>query len=95
MEDGVFNKDDLIPLECQFTVTWHNVSDFKLGQKVFLKSNPELPMIVHELGDDFILTSIDNKNRDIQYIDFKPEMLLQYNLACLVTYNRYFPVCLN
>lgn len=95
MEYDEFSKSDLVRLDWQYTTVWHNVTDFELGQKVFLKSNPEHQLVVHELGSNSVLTCFTNSKGDIQYLNFKPECLLQYEFACLVTYKKDFLVCLN
>ena len=47
--EGYFKKEDLRICDAQYTTRHTNVNCFVRGEKVFLKSNPEHPMIAAAL----------------------------------------------
>jgi len=86
-----FNEDSLCLAELQYKVIHHNTFDFKEGEKVFLKSNPEFPLIVDLVCKNVVFCkSIDNT---VFYI--RPECILQYYYSGLLIYKNRFDICLN
>ena len=89
-EKGKFKSDDLKLCDLQYEVVHKSTNCFKIGEKVFLKSNPEIPMKVD---------SIDYKKVICKYndnlIDFPPECILQYEYSMFLVWKRKFVLCLN
>jgi len=79
----------------QYIIKCNDVSCFKSGEMVFLKSNPECPMIVLSVNEYDITTMWYNVHKEQQFCDFLPECILQYKYAGLLTYQGRFQVCLN
>lgn len=95
MEGESFNPEELRVLDWQYTIIHQDTSCFKEGNLVFLKSNPEIPMTVVEIGGLLVYVTWLNKLGDANYQAFPPQTLLQYKLACFVTGRRKFHLCLN
>jgi hypothetical protein len=79
----------------QYTIRWHSVHDFKIGEKVFLKSNPDWPMEVCDIQDNKVLTCWNDIYGHKQCCDFPPECMLQYKFAGLITFKKKYQICLN
>lgn len=94
MEQEFFNSSDLRLCDWQYTIRWENIHDFNIGQIVFLKSNPECPMIVCGFINNKVLTTWNNVDGKAES-SFPPECLLQYKYACLLTGSKKYNVCLN
>lgn len=71
---------NLILCNCQYYITHHLVSDFKIGEKVFLKSNPEIPLTVIRVRSNKVECSyrVDRFKRKRHL--FSPETIIQYEL---------------
>jgi hypothetical protein len=95
MDGGSFNPDDLVVLPWQYTIVYHDTSSFRIGDLVFLKSNPEFPMTVVDVTDMYVYTMWMNKQGEYQQHGFIPQIVLQYRYACFVTGKRKFHLCLN
>jgi len=74
----------------QYSVIHKDVTCFRLGEKVFLKSNPEYPMMVSSLKEDTVVVA-----RGLNQYEFPPECLLQYKCRPLLEYKGIFDICLN
>ena len=88
-----FNTKDLIVLEKQYTVIHKESACFKKGEIVFLKSSPNIQMVVAGVGSR-IYCFIKNDLSNTLY-SFSFGIILQYKYAPLVTYKRDFKICLN
>ncbi len=87
---GKFKKDDLILCEFQYEVRHTDINRFKIGEKVFLKSNPEVPMTVDSIDyKEVICKHKDNLHH------FPPECILQYEHSMFLVWKRKFALCLN
>jgi len=95
MKDNIFNVNDLILCDWQYTIRHTNTKCFKNGEKVFLKSNPDHIMIVYDITDKKIITTWKDNSGAEQYCDFTPECILQYKFASLKTFRKKHSVCLN
>jgi len=87
-----FKEGDLISCEFQYEIRHTDINCFKIGEEVFLKSNPERPMKVCGFSEDNkqVLTMFD------YYIElFPPECLLQYRYAGLFIVRKKYKICLN
>lgn len=91
MED-CFKEGDLISCDLQYEIRHININCFKIGEEVFLKSNPECTMKVYGFSEDNkqILTLF---GYDIEL--FPPECLLQYRYAGLLIGRKKYKICLN
>jgi len=97
MEEGIFKRKDLEICDWQYIITHTNVNSFVIGEKVFLKSNPEHSMSVHSINEnEGIITTIWYiKSNEMQLGEFMPHSILQYKYAGLLTYREKFYVSLN
>lgn len=97
IEDNVFKKSDLELVNWQYQVRYNSVDDFKLGQEVFLKSNPECPMVVNSLHENMVGVYWKLENGDLDFHEFPPQCLLPYKFAGLVNYknNTFYNISLN
>jgi len=87
-----FKADDLILCDFQYQIIHRDTNCFKIGERVFLKSNPEVPMNVHSI-DEYTQKVICDHDGDL--LPFKPECILQYEYSIFMIGKRKFPVCLN
>jgi hypothetical protein len=95
MKDRIFKQDDFRLSDWQYTIRHTDVQNFVCGERVFLKSNPELTMIVHSVNKKNITTRWYNIYNEIQLEEFPPESILQYKYVALLTYRRKFFLSLN
>lgn len=93
--EGVFSKDDLMPLDWQYSVSHDKASCFKAGEAVFLKSNPNIKLTVHSANEATVTIIFQSESDRLQIHEFPPQCLLQYRYAGLLTYNRKYSVSLN
>jgi uncharacterized protein YodC (DUF2158 family) len=80
----------------QYKVRHHSVNDFAVGEMVFLKSNPEVPLIVcgFKYGQVCVTWFDDNGSRSEHY--FVPEVILQYRFRGLQeSHDERFIISLN
>ncbi len=93
--EGKFNVDDLIKAEWQYDIC-HSLSEcFVIGEKVFLKSNPEVSMTVHSLYDESVICYWDSIDGQIQLSEFPYQCILQYKFRPLRIYYDKYKICLN
>ena len=81
--ESVFNPDDLIKATWQYIICHLTIDCFKIGEIIFLKSNPEYPMIM--------LSSVDNKIicEDLYgNYEIPPQCLLQYKYASMLKHEN-------
>lgn len=86
-----FKLNDLSKADKQYRYTFE-LKDFKIGEKVFLKSNPELPLIVVENNTDFEVTCINPITGDTY--NFSPSTLMKYEYAAMILF-KGIKMCLN
>lgn len=98
---------DLVMCDWQFWVRHKSKNLFKIGEIVFLKSNPEVPLIVYSLKttnysgrysgelDEGVICSWKSKDGEQQFYSFPFECILQYKYACFVEYREKYKFCLN
>lgn len=82
MNKGEFNKNDLIKLNEQYSVRHQSTDKFEIGERVFLKSNPEHPLIIYDIDEDLVYCYFEKTGTHIQE-GFKPQTILQYRYAHL------------
>jgi hypothetical protein len=88
-----FNEDDLISCTWQYSIYHHNINNFKFGDEVFLKSNPEVHLFVYGFSDKEVIVTMKNNN---EIYKFYPETILQYRLSSLMTNEKHnFKICIN
>jgi hypothetical protein len=95
MNDNIFNQDDLRVCAWQYTIRHKKSMQFIVGEKVFLKSNPEKPMVIYCIDNDNVIVTIENEYGDYEYLEFPPECLLQYSYAGLITFKSKIKICIN
>jgi len=95
MEEGIFKNEELILCDWNYTIKHDNVNCFNIGEKVFLKSNPEILMKVHSVNKNTVTTIWFNKLNEIQFNEFPPECILQYKYAGLLIYKQKYSISLN
>lgn len=86
---------ELIKVDFQYQVMWVSTFNFSVGELVFLKSNPELPLMVEAFGfGNKVIVSwlVDG---DKSYHGFSPELILQYKYRPLLIWKDKYKVCLN
>ena len=88
----IFNKNELKLNPFQYFVRHETTLKFQIGDKVFLKSNPEYPLNVYDIDLKYIHCVDDN---GVIHNDFPPETLLHYKDAGLVVFNKEFMISLN
>ena len=86
--EGTFKQEDLKLCDYQYTIRHTDVNSFVLGEKVFLKSNPEHPMIVHSVNENSITTIWNSSDGETQICEFPSECILQYKYAGFLTYKK-------
>ena len=86
----------------QYTARHQSVSAFKAGDKVFLKSNPEHPMVViclliNNWAKDKSKVVCEWKSKDGRKHQetFAPQTVLQYDYAGLITLRERWEISLN
>ena len=86
---GYFNIDDLILFPIQYKIIHKNVDDFKVGEKVFLKSNPETEMEVIYLNEEDNVVICQWYFKDEKHIyEFIPQCILQFKYASEMKYKN-------
>jgi hypothetical protein len=95
MNSNTFGSSEINLCDWQYTIRHSDTSSFVCGEKVFLKSNPELPMIIHSMEDNQVMTTWKDTSGNKRCHNFKPECVLQYKYAPLMTVRKIFSVCLN
>ena len=95
MNEERFNADDLSKCSFQYSVRHNDVNLFKVGESVFLKSNPEHKMLVAKLNCDDVSVKWFDNSGNVQICNFPPECILQYKYSALKTFKDKFDVCLN
>jgi len=95
MKNHSFNQDDLRHHHTQYKIRNKSIKDFEIGESVFLKSNPELPMIISRFKDDMVVCEWKTKGGESQSSTFNIHTILQYRYAGLVVYNQKYEFCLN
>ena len=91
-KEETFKEEDLVLCDFQYEIKHTDVNCFKIGEEVFLKSNPERPMKVYGFSEDNkqVLTLFDYS---IEV--FLPECLLQYKYRTLLIWRKKYKICLN
>lgn len=95
MKKGKFNQNDLILCDKQYAIMQNKTTDFKIGEMVFLRSNPENPMRVIFIGENKVRTSWQSEAGEKYTYDWSPQCILQYTYAGLIVYKQKFNICIN
>jgi hypothetical protein len=91
----IFNQDELSLCKWQYTISHNNPNDFKIGEIVFLKSNPDYELVVCAINENTITVMWNNFGHKTESNEFPPQCILQYKYASLLTYDRKFLICIN
>ena len=78
-----FNKNDLKLKDFQYQVSYDTTLNFRIGDTVFLKSSPDVPLKVVGIDSEKIHCKFDNG-----FIIVKPQMILHYKYAGLLSFKR-------
>jgi len=90
--EGAFNPRQLKKIPWQYTIRHQHVLNFQIGEKVFLKSNPEVPLVVISITSDAIYCRCPQG--ELEY--FLPQTILQYKWAGLQQNDKTgIKICLN
>jgi len=89
-----FYKDKLISCDWQYLISHFDISKFRIGEKVFLKSNLEVPLIISNIIENKIFCVWSSDKESYEH-DFLPHMLLHYKYAGLLIYKRKYNIYLN
>ena len=97
IQDDVFKSEELKLVNWQYQIRFNSVNDFKLGEEVFLKSNPEHPMIVNSLNEYFVEVYWKQEDGSLYFHQFPPQSILPYKYAGLVNYknNNFYNISLS
>lgn len=90
------DSNDLNKCDIQYQVRFESSLDFVVGEKVFLKSNPELPLTVTHVG--ILFNSVEvmwMSNKSINITKFPPQCLLPYRFAGLIIIKEKHYICSN
>ena len=90
-----FKEEDLKSCEWQYNIKHTDTNNFKCGEEVFLKSNPENPMTVLSINKNDITTLWYDIHDNIQTHKFFPECIIQYEYAGLLVYKQKYSISLN
>lgn len=88
------NHSDLKKCDLQYQVRHKSTDKFKVGEIVFLKSNPEWPMKVAFIDNEEVTCEWKNSLGNLEGASFPPECLLQYVYAGLIVW-KGTNLCLN
>lgn len=98
LQENIFSGNELRACDWQYVINLTKVSDFKVGNLVFLKSNPEVPLLITKLNlksNEITVNWLSNDGIP-QFIKFKPHMILPYKYAGLMKYKNFkFIISLN
>jgi hypothetical protein len=94
-EIKIFKEGDLQLYDWQYQICHTNINMFKVGQTVFLKSNPESAMKIFSIDSKSITTKWKSNNGSDEICAFSPRCLLQYKYAALLLGKNKYKVCLN
>jgi len=88
MAEGIFRSEDLKLCDWDYVIRHRQATNFKKGTLVFLKCNPEVPMLVIKIDkkENRVITQWLNKDGEKETQSWKPETILQYKYAGLVKY---------
>lgn len=85
-----FKREEIRLKELQYKVCYDTTLKFRIGDKVFLKSNPEVPLEVFDVDNEKVHCRY--KNEIIEYI---PQVLVHYKYAGLMVYKREWDISWN
>lgn len=96
LHENSFNNNDLVKVEYQFLISHKLSKNFNIGEKIFLKSNPEIIMTVHSIKNNMVLCYWYDNNYEMQFSEFPPECVLQYKYRVLLLHSKTNAnICLN
>ncbi len=95
MHRRIFPAHELKLSTWQYTIKFTFPYDFHIGQSVFLRSNPNVPLIVDSIDKEFVICKLKSNSND-ELIFCKPQIILPYEFANLMTSScKRFNVNLN
>lgn len=94
MNKGI-NENDLTRCDFQYQVRHIDTNCFKISETVFLKSNPDVPLIIKGIFKDHVNCCLLKEKRYEEVIAFAPESILQYKYAGLLIWKDKYKICIN
>ena len=90
LNEKTFNINELRPCIWQHKVRHEQINCFQLGEIVFLKCNPNVPMkiIGFNYENDTVITKWKSTDGEILIHEFIPLIILQYTYAGLLITHR-------
>lgn len=81
----------------QYLVSNKSIFDFRIGEKVFLKSNPEFAIVVSgfDKPNKTVICKYFNSKGDLKFVDFPPQCILSYKYAGLIIIKDKWYISLN
>lgn len=90
VNSGCFRKDELEVSDYQYLISHDTTLKFRIGDIVFLKSSPGVPLEVVDMDTIDIHCKYDEG-----VITVKPQMILHYEHAGLLVYKKEHIISLN
>lgn len=88
-------SDDVELCDWQYTIRFE-LQDFRIGEIVFLKSNPEWPMFTCNFDGCNVVVEWESLSGEMQRAKIHPHCLMKYEYAAFQTYKMTdYHVCLN
>lgn len=94
-ERDSFRPDELGIADWQYAISHKTISGFSVGDVVFLKSNPEVPMEVIGFIDCEVMTYAKLSGCAAEISIFPPWCILQYKYASLLCGRRKYLIFIN
>lgn len=89
---GKYFKSNQIKLtDLQYKIRFDNTLHFQIGDIIFLKSQPHIPLKIIDT-DLYKIYCLDEDNN---IYDFYPQMILHYKWASILTYKKKWDIYLN
>ena len=90
------NEDGELRLcDWQYLICHHTSDCFKIGESVFLKSNPEWPMTVYLLENNKVTCYWNSLDEELFVQEYPSECILQCKFIPLQVYQKKYHICLN
>jgi hypothetical protein len=95
LNNKIFQASDLIACDYQYEISYTEAKHFEIGEKCFLKSNPEHLMKIHSVNLDDVVCTWISENKIPQFASFPFGCILQFKFAALQKWRQKFSVCFN
>jgi len=82
----LFSKDELSLSDWQQGIKHHSSKEFKIGERVFLNSNPEVELIVDSIHFNKVNCIVVKTDDEVSFL---PECLSKYKYASILKSNQF------